>query len=137
MSTTLFDAAGGTEGVSQIVEAFYRRIEADQFMRSIYPEDLEPGKAKLKLFFEQWLGGGPVYSQKFGHPRLRARHFPFVIGDRHAGLWLRYMREAWHECGVPAQVETVAFERLGPLARHMVNEGQDVPREPIGDAFMQ
>lgn len=137
MTTTLFEAAGGADAVSRFVEAFYQRIEADTDMRSLYPEDLEPGKAKLKLFFEQWLGGGPVYSQKYGHPRLRARHFPFVIGDRHAGRWLRYMREAWQECGIPDEVEAIAFERLGPLARHMVNEGQDVPREPIGEAFLQ
>ena len=30
-------------------------------------------------------GGEPRYSDRFGHPRLRMRHFPFVIDERAAG----------------------------------------------------
>ena len=77
---------GGADAISRIVESFYVRIEADSHMRPIYPEDLEPGKEKLKLFLLQWLGGPPAYSQRYGHPRLRIRHFPFVIDDLAAGL---------------------------------------------------
>ncbi len=133
-ATSIFAAAGGASGVSAIVEAFYRRIEPDTEMRSLYPEDLAPGKEKLKLFLAQWLGGPGTYSEMYGHPRLRMRHFPFVIGDLHAGRWLRYMREAWQECGVSNEVQAVVFERLGPLAHHMVNETEDVPRTPLDDA---
>src|SRR4051794_11442694 len=111
---TLFARAGGREGVARIVESFYRRIEADSHMRPIYPEDLEPGKRKLKLFLEQWLGGEPVSSSVHGHPRLRRRHFPFVIDDRAAGLWLRFMRQAMQECGVPPEDEAEIFATLGP-----------------------
>ena len=133
---SLFDIAGGAEGVSELVEEFYRRVEGDPELRSVYPDDLEPGKTHLKMFFVQWLGGPPVYSQQFGHPRLRMRHFPFVIGERHAGLWLRHMRQAMQARGIPPEAERTIFERLGPLARHMVNEGQDVPREPLTERFL-
>ena len=47
------------------------------------------------------------------------------------------MREAWQEVGVEADVQATVFENFGPLARHMVNADQDVPREPLGDARMQ
>jgi hemoglobin len=133
----LIDRVGGREAVSTIVEAFYRRVEADEDLRAVYPEDLEPGKEKLKLFFEEWLGGPPAYSSRYGHPRLRRRHFPFVIDEKAAGRWLRYMREAWQEAGVSVDIQATVFESLGPLARHMVNAGQDVPREPLGEAFLQ
>ncbi len=138
-TTTLtpLDAVGGPLGVAAIVETFYGLVEADPEIRAVYPEDLAPGKEKLKLFFEQWLGGEPVYSQKYGHPRLRRRHFPFVIGEKQAGLWLRYMRQAVQANGVPAATEAVMFERLGPLASHMVNAHEDVPREPLGEAFLE
>lgn len=132
----LFELVGGADGVSRIVESFYRRIETDTHMRPIYPDDLEPGKEKLKLFFQQWLGGPGAYSEKYGHPRLRLRHFPFVIDELAAGRWLRYMREAWKENGVPEEALGPIFERLGPLAHHMVNASLDVPRDPIGDAFL-
>ena len=132
--STLFERAGGREGIQAIVEDFYRHVEGDAELRAVYPEDLTPGKEKLALFFEQWLGGPAVYSDRYGHPRLRMRHFPFVIGDRHAGKWLRYMRLAMQENNVPAEDLDLIFSRLGPLARHMVNEGQDVPRTPLENA---
>lgn len=134
---TPFELAGGRERVEALVEEFYRRIEDDPDIRPVYPADLEPGKRKLKLFFEQWLGGPEVYTERYGHPRLRRRHFPFVIEERHAGLWLKHMRDAMHTTGIPVEVERIAFERLGPLARHMVNAHEDVPREPLGDARLE
>lgn len=129
--TSIFEAVGGAEGVDRLVEAFYRRVAADEHLRPIYPEDLGPGKTKLKLFLVQWLGGPEEYSAKYGHPRLRIRHFPFVIDDRAAGRWLRNMREAWREQGISEEIQAVVFERLGPLAHHMVNDKDDVPREPL------
>lgn len=131
------EQVGGREGVERIVDDFYVRVEADAHMRPIYPEDLTPGREKLKLFMVQWLGGPPLYTDKYGHPRLRRRHFPFIIDQLSAGRWLRHMREAMTAHGVSDDVQRVIFEKLGPLSHHMVNAGQDVPREPIGDAFLR
>lgn len=136
-SSTLLDRVGGRDGVGRLVEEFYRRVEADPPIRAIYPADLGPGKEKLKLFFEQWLGGQPVYSEKFGHPRLRRRHFPFVIDQRAAGLWLKHMRGAMAAAGVASSDVDTIFERLVPLAKHMINADDDVPRQPMGDARLQ
>lgn len=123
--------------VAKVVDEFYRRVEADAPLRAVYPADLEPGKEKLKLFIVQWLGGPAGYSERYGHPRLRRRHFPFVIDDRAAGRWLKHMREAMQHEGVDAELVDFIFERFGPLARHMVNVGQDVPRDPIDGQYMQ
>ncbi|GIW18559.1 MAG: globin [Tepidiforma sp.] len=131
-----YHQVGGAETVARIVEAFYARVEADDVLRPLYPEDLEPGKKKLAWFFEQWLGGPPSYSERYGHPRLRRRHFPFVIDERAAGRWLRLMREAWTEAGVPRAIQDPIFERLTVLARHMINANDDVPREPLGDVYL-
>jgi hemoglobin len=136
-TATLYRQVGGRETVSEIIEGFYRRVEGDEHLRPVYPDDLEPGKAKLKLFFEEWLGGPRADSSKYGHPRLRRRHFPFVIDEKAAGRWLRHMREAWQEAGVDADIQAAVFESLGPLARHMVNANLDVPREPLGGGFLQ
>lgn len=135
--SSLFDQIGGAPTVAAIVEAFYQRVEADPPFRAIYPEDLAPGQEKLRLFFQQWLGGAPAYSELYGHPRLRRRHFPFVIDESAAGTWLRYMRLAWREAGVSEEVQGVVFERLGPLARHMVNASDDVPREPLPEGPLE
>lgn len=135
--TTLFERFGGEAGVAALIEEFYTRVEADPDIRRVYPEDLDPGKRKLTIFFTQWLGGPAIYTQQFGHPRLRRRHFPFVIDELAAGRWLKHMRGAMQHRGIGAADIDFVFSRLGPLAHHMVNAGEDVPREPLGDARLE
>lgn len=133
----LFERVGGREAVERIVTDFYARVERDPELRPIFPDDLAHGREKQALFLEQWLGGEPLYSALHGHPRLRRRHFPFVIDQRAAGLWLRHMGEAFRAAGVGEQEIAEVFAGLGPLARHMVNADDDVPREPLGDAWLE
>ncbi|MEO6397959.1 MAG: globin [Tepidiformaceae bacterium] len=126
--TSQYTQLGGDEAIRRIVERFYQLVEGDAVQRAIYPADLEPGKEKLRLFLAQWMGGPSRYSELYGHPRLRIRHFPFVIDELAAGRWLRYMRQAMKEEGMDESTLTAVFKALGPLAHHMVNAGQDVPR---------
>ena len=136
VAVSFFELAGGRAGVAALVDEFYDRVAADPGIRPVYPADLAPGREKLKLFFEQWFGGPEVYSERYGHPRLRLRHFPFVIDERHAGLWLKHMREAMIARQLPREAIDQLFERLAPLAKHMVNAHEDVPRELIGDVIL-
>jgi len=118
---SVFGRFGGRAAVHRVVERFYHYVEADVPLRAIYPEDLEPGKEKLELFLEQWLGGEGRYSALYGHPRLRARHLPFTITGHGAGRWLRHMRQAMSDEAVPDDLQRAIFESLAPLAHHMVN----------------
>lgn len=130
---TPFEGVGGREGVEAIVEAFYDAVAADAPLRALYPDDLGPSREKLALFFEQWLGGEPRYSERYGHPRLRRRHFPFVIAEHHARLWLTHMRAALESRELGAEEFDAIWSRLEPLAHHMVNAHEDVPRDPLPD----
>lgn len=132
----LFERFGGREMVARVVDDFYARVEADPELRPMFPEDLRPGREKQKLFMEQWLGGETGYTDRYGHPRLRRRHFPFVIDQRGAGRWLHHMTSALRACGVGEQELQEVIAALGPLAKHMVNAHEDVPRAPLGDAFL-
>lgn len=134
---SLLDRLGGRDAVERVVEAFYARIEADEELRPLFPQQMASGREKQKLFMEQWLGGEPRYSELYGHPRLRRRHFPFVISERAAGRWLRHMTEALRECGASADVVGEMLKALAPLAHQMINEGEDVPREPLADSFLR
>jgi len=133
----LWQRVGGRQAIERVVQEFYDRVEADLELRPLFPEDLTEGRQKQAEFLEQWLGGEPRYSQKYGHPRLRIRHFPFVIDQRAAGRWLRHMTEAMRAAGVGEPEIAEILSGLGPLAHHMVNVDQDVPREPLGNAFLQ
>jgi hemoglobin len=132
----LLERVGGRDAVERIVDRFYDAVQRDALLRPLFPADLGPGREKQKLFFEQWLGGEPRYSERYGHPRLRMRHFPFVIDDRAAGRWLRLFAEAMRDSAVGEQEIAEVLAGLGPLARHMVNAGDNVPRAPLGDAFL-
>jgi hemoglobin len=131
---TYFDQIGGEPAVRDLIDRFYGLVENDPELRPVYPENLEPGKEKLTLFFIQWLGGPPAYSQLYGHPRLRRRHFPFLIGELEAGRWLRNMRKAMADSGWDSELVAGLFEGLAPLAHHMINANDDVPREPLDNA---
>jgi len=119
----LLKRVGGREVIERIVDAFYDAVEADEELRTVLQ----------KLFLEQWLGGEPLYSQEYGHPRLRRRHFPFVITERSAGRWMRHMIQAFRDCGVGEDEVAEVVAVFGPMAKHMVNANDDVPRDPIGD----
>ena len=129
----LIELVGVPSAVERIIYKFYTYVELDKPLRSIYPKDLQPGKEKLRLFLEQWLDGAPQYSNLYGHPRLRRRHFPFIISEENATRWLMHMRNAFESEGLSDEIIATIFERLTPLAYHMVNEGEDIPREPLQD----
>jgi hemoglobin len=120
-TTTLLDRVGGQERVFATVWRFYELVEEDADLRAIYPEDIGPGREKLAQFMVQWLGGPPLYSDIHGHPRLRRRHFPFAVTDRLTGRWLRHLRQAMRDEGIPEDEQRIIFSALAPLARHMIN----------------
>lgn len=129
--STPFERLGGREMVQRIVEDFYSRVAADEILRPLFPDDLEPGIERQQQFLEQWLGGAPVFSMAHGQPMLRRRHFPFVIGRVHAEHWLAHMRAAFIANDVPPELSDEILQRLEPLAYHMINENEQVPREPL------
>lgn len=132
----LFKRIGGRKAIERIVDSFYAKIETDKELRPLFPNNLEAGRTKQKLFLEQWLGGETRYSDQYGHPRLRRRHFPFVISHRAAGRWMRHMTQAFRDCGIGEDEVSELVATFGPMAKHMVNNDDNVPREPLEDTFL-
>ncbi|GGN90922.1 globin [Nocardia rhizosphaerihabitans] len=91
-TTSFYEAVGGAETFRRIVSVFYREVAADEILRPLYPEeDLGPAERRMRMFLEQYWGGPRTYSDERGHPRLRMRHNPFVIGPLERDAWLRCM----------------------------------------------
>jgi hemoglobin len=120
-SGSVFDAVGGQPFFDDLVERFYGRVEHDPVLRPLYPEDLGPGKRGLALFLGQYWGGPPAYSAEKGHPRLRMRHDPFVIGRRERDAWFAAMSATVREAGVDAELEQRLLDYFTMAADHMVN----------------
>ncbi|AMY18365.1 MULTISPECIES: globin [Nocardiaceae] len=92
---TFYDAVGGAETFRVLTARFYEEVERDEILRRLYPEeDLGPAERRMRMFLEQYWGGPRTYSDERGHPRLRMRHNPFVIGPFERDAWLRAMHTA-------------------------------------------
>ena len=96
----LWSAVGGDPTFLVLVEAFYRRVEADPLLRPIFPPDLASGREKQFMFLVQYFGGGQRYSAVHGHPRLRMRHVPFRIDRVARDRWLAHMLAAIDDAGI-------------------------------------
>jgi hemoglobin len=88
------DAVGGDAFFVELVDRFYAGVASDLLLRPLYPDDLTEPKRHLALFLQQYWGGPGTYSEERGHPRLRQRHAPFVIGEAERDAWLRHMAAA-------------------------------------------
>jgi hemoglobin len=88
---TVYDTVGGRPFFEELVDGFYAGVSADPLLRPMYPEDLTEARRHLAGFLTQYWGGPSTYSDERGHPRLRMRHAPFVIGEAERDAWLRHM----------------------------------------------
>ncbi|MDO7597025.1 MAG: group II truncated hemoglobin [Pseudomonadota bacterium] len=94
---TPYERIGGEEAVRKLCQTFYT-IMCDttqtQLIRAMHPNNIQISEEKLYLFLTGWLGGPPLYTDIYGHPRLRARHLPFSIGIEERDQWLYCMAQA-------------------------------------------
>ncbi|HVO87113.1 MAG TPA: group II truncated hemoglobin [Casimicrobiaceae bacterium] len=121
---TPYERLGGDERVRALVDAFYRHMECDpQYagIRALHPELLTGSRDKLYWFLSGWLGGPPLYFQKRGDPRLRARHLPFAIGANERDQWLACMRQALLEIGADEPLTRELMRAFGNTADFMRN----------------
>lgn len=99
MQVTVYQAVGGQEFFNDLVTRFYDRVAEDEVLLRWYPEQVDHGPAieRLALFLGQFWGGPGTYSERRGHPRLRARHIPYVIGQQESDHWVDAMVESLDE----------------------------------------
>ena len=72
---TPYDQIGGDAKVRELVDRFYDLMDfepAYRELRLVHGSTLQSARDKLYLFLSGWLGGPPLYMDKFGHPMLRA-----------------------------------------------------------------
>ena len=63
----------GEANIFKMMLDFYKELEKSE-IRPLFPADMEEASKKSAAFFVTILGGPPLYAQKYGPPRMRARH---------------------------------------------------------------
>jgi hemoglobin len=123
---TAYEWVGGEAKVRELVDRFYDLMDLEpgyRELRALHPTTLEGSRDKLHWFLCGWLGGPQHYTDRFGHPRLRARHLPFAIGVKERDQWMACMGQAMHEVALdPALVERL-HESFFNTADWMRNKG--------------
>jgi len=123
-NATPYVRIGGDAGVRALVERFYDLMDADPAyarVRATHGASLDAAREKLHLFLSGWLGGPPLYVDRYGHPRLRARHLPFAIGVTERDEWLACMRRALADTGVPDELAAALMPAFFQTADWMRN----------------
>ena len=100
---TAFALIGGEAAIHALVQRFYDLMDLEpgyKELRAAHGPDLASAREKLNWFLCGWMGGPQHYQERFGHPRLRARHMPFKIGILERDQWLACMDQAMGDTGV-------------------------------------
>lgn len=120
-----YEAIGGEAGVRALVDRFYDLMDTAPeaaHVRALHATSLKASREKLFLFLSGWTGGPQTYTERFGHPRLRMRHFPFAIAERERDEWLWCMDRALDAHAMPDELRGFLKQRFHALADHMRNQ---------------
>ena len=122
---TAFELIGGEERIHAMVERFYDLMDLEpaySALRAAHGPELANARQRLNWFLCGWMGGPQHYTEKFGHPRLRARHMPFKIGLVERDQWLACMDQAMGETQVPDDLRKRLKESFFQTADWMMNQ---------------
>ncbi|WP_235357700.1 group II truncated hemoglobin [Arsukibacterium ikkense] len=121
---TPYAMLGGEPTVRLLANRFYDIMasapEAAE-LYAIHPRPLDNIRQKFFEFLSGWLGGPPLFEQKYGHPRLRARHLPFQVNEQLSNQWMFCMDQALDEVVENKVLRSGIRQSIGQLASHMIN----------------
>lgn len=123
--TTAYQRIGGEDGVRRLVRRFYELMDTlpeAAACRAIHPASLAGSEEKLFMYLTGWLGGPPLFTDRFGHPMLRRRHLHAPIAGPEIDGWLLCFRRAWAETVEDAELTRVVLPQVENLAQHMRNK---------------
>jgi hemoglobin len=124
----VYERIGGETVVRELVDRFYDLMDQQKEvkkLRDLHAKSLKMSREKLFLFLSGWLGGPDLYVQKYGHPRLRARHLPFSIGIEERDQWIYCMRQALSDMGLEAGLQEELNQAFFRTADFMRNRAED------------
>jgi len=128
---TPFDWVGGEDAVRRLVDRFYDLMDLEpRFaqLRAIHPTTLDGSRDKLFWFLCGWLGGPDHFVERFGHPRLRARHMPYRIGIAERDQWMSAMTQAMAECELDVELQRRLAASFAHTADWLVNHSSLVSK---------
>src|SRR6516165_7483821 len=118
--TDLFERIGGQPTADRLVDLLYDGIRDDDQLRPLFPRDLAGGRSMQKLFFAEWLGGPPCFSER-AHAGMSQIHDGLPITTALAGRWLEHFRGAMEAAVADGSDRGAIFAQVRSLAMALVS----------------
>lgn len=121
---SLYELLDGESGLRTLVDRFYDLMDLEPAfagIRTMHPTPLDSSRDKLFWFLSGWSGGPNLFIERFGHPRLRARHLPYAIGISERDQWLQCMEMAMEEVGIVPSLQAYLKKSFAETADWMRN----------------
>ena len=110
-----FQAAGGCEGIRQLVDDFYDAMQADEHyvpLAALHGSIDEVTRDKLTRFLWAWMGGPRTYSNRYGSINIPSAHAHLPITEQHRDLWLECMERALRTQPYPEELVEYLLAQL-------------------------
>jgi len=122
----------GDEGIRRLCNAFYDimdRLPEAAGIRAMHAEDLGPMKEKLAEYLIGWMGGPPIYADKYGSVCMTTPHEPYAIGPAERDQWLLCMDRALDEIEADEALRDMLAQPLFRVADAVRN--REAPSEEV------
>ncbi|MGK0499114.1 MAG: hemoglobin [Oceanicoccus sp.] len=126
----------GEDGIRQLVNAFYEVMDEQpqaDTIRQMHTANLELIKEKLFEYLCGWMGGPPMYSDKYGTVCLTDPHKPYPIGPDERDQWLDCMDKALLRVNASEELTSMLQGPIYQIADTVRNRETSEPVEvPVG-----
>ena len=119
---TAYDQLGGDAVMEPLLREFYVVRLPGSPIAHLFPPEREETFRKQVAFQRMYWGGPDDYTPWRGHPRMRARHLPFPIGQAEADAWMVCMEQAVAASAMPGAFQAIFLARLRQIAQAMINQ---------------
>jgi hemoglobin len=130
---TLFEWAGGDEGIERLIDAFYDRVERDELLSPFFPGGVSrEHRDHVIAWWSEVFGGPDRYTRELGgYEHMLAKHRGLGIKPEHRLRFATLMSLAADDAGLPSDPEfrsaLVAYLEWGTrLAMHNSQPGAEV-----------
>ncbi|MFV8816395.1 group II truncated hemoglobin [Haliea sp. E17] len=123
----------GEDGIRQLTSAFYDLMDElpeVAELRALHARDLAPMKTKLAEYLIGWMGGPPLYAQKYGGVCMTEPHAPYAIGPALRDQWLFCMERALERTGASEELREMLKVPLFRIADAIRNRDKDPGDNP-------
>ena len=128
----------GEEGIRNLTKAFYAEMgEAREcaHIRAMHSVDLSPMVEKLGDYLIGWMGGPPLYFNKYGTVCMTEPHAGYWIGPRERDQWLLCMNRALDRIGADEELKEMLREPLRRIANAVMNRQSSPEAESHPDVI--